>query len=282
MSAVRWAAALALVPQLLEAQGSPQWRSVDISRQLRDSVPQRVKVRYTAGRVDVRGTSDPVLYAMHLRYDEGHATPLHAYDADQRSVRLGLEPLADGARVRRSGEDGELRLALPRAVPLDLDLQFGGAGARLDLGGLALRSLRLDCGATEAVLAFATPNIERMRELEVNVGAADFTAQRLANANADLLLIRAGAGAVDLDFSGRWSRDLAANVRVAVGKLVVRIPPDVGVRVELHRFAVGFEHEGLVKRDDAWYSEGYDAAQYKLRLHAESVFGGIQIRRSVR
>jgi len=83
----------------LSAQDDPQWRSLDVSRQLRDSAPQRIKVQYGAGRVDVRGTDAPLLYGMHLRYDELRAVPLHRYDAEQRSTVLGLESRSANSRV---------------------------------------------------------------------------------------------------------------------------------------------------------------------------------------
>ncbi len=271
-----------LVPMLAHAQGTPLWRNVDISRQLRDTLPQRIRVQYAAGRVDVRGTSDPMLYGMHLRYDESRSVPLHRHDADQRSTSLGLESRGTGMRGASSGESGELRLTLPRTVPLDLDLEFGGTQSMLDLGEMSLTSLRLECGAADAMLLFSRPNRVRMRDLEVNVGAADFTARQLANANADQIRVRGGLGSVDLDFSGTWTHDLSVTTRLVVGKLTVHVPPDVGVRVELQRVAAGFDHQGLVKRDDAWYSANYESAPFKLRIRAETLFGGIQILHSAR
>jgi hypothetical protein len=273
-------AANGLSARSLAAQSEPLWRAVDVSRQLRDSLPQRIRVQYRAGRVDLRGSSDPLLYAMHLRYDETRATPLHRYDADQRSAVLGLE--SRGTGLRSGGESGELRLTLPRTVPLDLDLEFGGTQSTLELGGMSLQSVRLDCGATDATLLFTSPNRSHMRELDVNVGAADFSAFRLANANADQIRVRGGVGSVDLDFSGTWTRDLAVSTRLAVGKLTLRVPPDVGVRLELQRLATGFEHEGLVKRDDAWYSPNFDSAAHKLRIRAETYFGQVEVQRSAR
>lgn len=271
-----------LAPVLAHAQGAPLWRNVDISRQLRDTLPQRIRVQYAAGRVDVRGTSDPMLYAMHLRYDESRSVPLHRHDADQRSTSLGLEARGNGMRGASSSESGELRLILPRTVPLDLDLEFGGTQSTLDLGEMSLTSLRLECGAADAMLLFSRPNRVRMRDLEVNVGAADFTARQLANANADRIRVRGGLGSVDLDFSGTWTHDLSVTTRLVVGKLTLHVPSDVGLRVELQRVAAGFDHEGLVKRDDAWYSANYESAPFKLRIRAETLFGGIQILHSAR
>ena len=271
-----------LMPGVAYAQTAPLWRSVDISRQLRDTLPQRILVQYAAGRVDVRGSSDPMLYAMHLRYDEARSVPLHRHDADQRSTSLGLESRGDGFHAASSSESGELRLTLPRSVPLDLVLEFGGTQSTLDLGEMSLQSLRLDCGATDAMLLFSRPNRVRMRDLEVNVGAADFTARQLANANADQIRVRGGVGSVDLDFGGTWTHDLTVATRLVLGKLTLHIPPEVGVRVEVQRVAAGFEHAGLVKRDDAWYSPNYESAQFKLKVRAETLFGGIEVQHSSR
>jgi hypothetical protein len=279
----RWHLAIALglaLPVPARAQ-RPQWRTVDVARQLRDTLPQRLRVQYGVGKLDVRGTTSPLLYSMRLRYDETRATPLHRYDAEQRSTVLGLESLGRGLRASSDDDEtGELKLLLPTQVPLELDLELGGTQSVLELGGLSLRSLRLECGATDASLLFSTMNRTRMRDLEIDVGAADFSAVNLANSNADQIRVRGGVGVVDLHFGGTWTHDMNVSTRVAVGKLTLRVPSDVGVRLEVQRLAAGFEHEGFVKRDDAWYSENYERATHKLRLRAETFFGKIEIRRS--
>jgi hypothetical protein len=279
------ALALALPASAARAQSGARWRTIDVSRQLRDTLPQRMRVQYAAGKLDVRGTADPLLYAMHLRYDERRATPLHRYDADQHSTVLGVESLGRGLRTS-SGDDGdetgELKLLVPSLVPLELDLELGGTQSALELGGLSLHSLRLECGATDASLAFSTPNHTRMRDMEIDVGAADFTAVNLGNANADQIRLRGGVGVIDLDFGGTWTQDMTVSTRLAVGKLMLRIPSDVGVRLEVQRVAAGFEHQGFTKRDDAWYSENYERAPHKLRLRAETFFGKIEIQRGPR
>jgi hypothetical protein len=281
---MRLAAVLAVALSIpIAAQAQDRWRSYDVSRQLHDTLPQRIRVQYGAGRVDVRGTEESLLYSMRLRYDELRAAPVHRFDAQQRSTVLGLEPRR-GVRTSTTGESesGELKVLLPSRIPLDLDLEFGGTEATLELGGLALQSVRLECGATDATLGFTTPNRAHMRELDVSVGAAGFTALHLANANADVIRVRGGVGVIDLDFSGSWTRDLSVESRVSIGKLTLRVPDDVGVRVEIKRVAAGFDQEGLVKRDDAWYSRNWDTAPHKLRLRAETVFGGIEVQRSTR
>ena len=275
-------AGAALLPFGARAQEAT-WRTVDIARQLRDSQPQRIRVQYRAGRVDIRGTSDPLLYSMHLRYDEKRAVPLHRHDAEQRVTSLGVEPTTHSDRASASDrEAGELRLALPVSVPLDLDLEFGGTQSQLDFGGLALQSLRLEFGATDATLLFSKPNRVRMREMDLNVGAADFTALHLANANADQIRIRGGVGSVDLDFSGTWEHDLNVTTKLMLGGLVLRVPADVGVHIEVQRMLASFDQTGLVKRDDGWYSPNFESAPHKLRIKAETMFGQIQVKPAIR
>jgi len=277
---------LALCAPLLpaSAQSDPHWRSLDVSRQLRDTAAQRIKVQYDAGRVDVRPTDAALLFGMHLRYDELRASPLHRHDAEQRTTVLGLESRGNvfPASSSRHEDSGELRLVLPRTIPLDLDMEFGGAQAALELGGLALQSARLEFGAAEGTLAFSTPNRTHMRELEISIGAADFTARGLANANADLIRVRGGVGSVDLDFGGTWTRDLEVSTRLAIGGLTLRVPDDVGLRLEVRRVAAGLDHGGLVKRDDGWYSSNWDTAPHKVHVRAETVFGQIELKPSTR
>ena len=288
MTTPRWALALlflAIPSHEAIAQPGPLWRTLDVSRQLRDSLPKRVRLQYDAGTLNVRGTSDPLLYAMHLRYDETRAEPLHRFDETEQQAVLGLRSLGRELHVA-SGEDrggsGELTLALPRVVPLDVDLELGGTRSMLELGDLSLRSLRLECGATDARLSFSLPNRVAMREMQVDVGAADFVALHLANANADHIRVRGGVGIVDLEFGGTWTRDLDVTTRLAVGKLILRIPSDIGVRLDVQRIAAAFDHEGFVKRDDAWYSDNWDRAAHKLRVRAETVFGKIVVQRASR
>jgi predicted membrane protein len=121
-----------------------------------------------------------------------------------------------------------------------------------------------------------------MRDIDIRVGAADLFAMHLANANAEQIRVQGGVGVIDLDFGGAWARDLAVSVRLAVGKLILRVPSDVGVRLEVQRVAASFEHEGLVKRDDAWYSDNWDSAPHKLRVRAEAAFGKIDVQRGAR
>ncbi|HEY2374475.1 MAG TPA: LiaF domain-containing protein [Gemmatimonadaceae bacterium] len=273
--------ALAMLAIPLTSSPAQSWRTVESARQLRDSVQHKVRVQYGAGRIDVGATNAPVLYSMSLRYDEATTTPIHLYDAAAHTLTLGVDG-ESGHFGRNMGDKskGEMRLSLSRAVPIDLGLELGATKASLDLGGLSLTGLRLDSGASETVLDFSTPNLSRMRSIEIDVGAASFEARNLGNANASRVHVEGGVGSVELDFGGQWTQDMSVDADLALGKLTLHVPRDVGVRVEVQKFLASFDQQGLVKRGDAYYSDNWDQAKYRLRLRAQTTFGGIELDRA--
>src|SRR5262245_35509469 len=109
------------------------WRTLDVSRQLRDTSQHRITVHYGAGRFSLKPTTDPVLFSMQLRYDEDRTRPLHAFDATARTATLGLES-SDGRWTRyfRESDAGDMSLVLSKSVPLDLQLELGGTRANVD------------------------------------------------------------------------------------------------------------------------------------------------------
>ena len=272
--------ACAASAMVASSAGGQTWRNLEVSRQLRDSAEHQVRVRYGAGKFVLRSTPDPVLFSMSLRYDEERMRPLHEYDASARAARLGI----DGESVRwtrfvSGRNESEMRLTLSEAVPLDLRLELGATNARMDLGGLTLANLEIETGAADAVLDFSSENRGRLREIDLQIGAASFVVTNLGKANVDRIRVEGGVGSVDLDFGDLLSRDVDVDANVALGKFALHLPRDVGVRVELKRVLAGFQHGGLVQRGDAYYSENWDSARVRVRLRAESVFGAVEIHR---
>ena len=175
-----------------------------------------------------------------------------------------------------------MRLDLSRRVPMDLDISLGAAKGELALGGLALRGLRLDAGASETNIHFDAPNPVRMRTLDLTAGAASFTATGLANANASSIRAKGGVGKIDLDFGGTWTQDIDLDTDFSLGALRLRVPRDIGLRVDLDRFLVSFDKEGMTKRGNSWYSDNWDSAARHLSVRVHAAFGSIEVERTLR
>lgn len=260
------------------AQGQT-WRSLDVSRQLHDTSEHRIRVQYAAGRFSMRPTTEPVLFSMQLRYDEERMRPIHEYDSLTRIATLGVEGDAVRWKAVRGSEQSEMRLALSTAVPLDLDLRLGATEARVDAGGLTLNRLRVETGAADATLDFSSPNRSRLRRLDVQLGAAGFVITNLGNANVSYINVEGGVGSVDLDFGGAITEDVTVDANVALGKFTLHLPNEVGVRIEVKKVLASFEHPGLYRRGNAYYSGNWDDAKFRMRVRAETVFGAIEIDR---
>ena len=269
---------VALATSATAAQGQT-WRTMDVSRQLHDTSEHRVRVDYAAGRFSLRPTTEPVLFSVQLKYDEERMRPIREYDSLTHRLMLGVE--GDAARWKsiRGGEQSEMRLGLSTMVPLDLELCLGATEARVDAGGLSLNRLRVETGAADAVLDFSAPNKSRLRRLDVQLGAAGFVITNLGNANVDYIRVEGGVGSVDLDFGGAITDDVTVDANVALGKFSLHLPSDVGVRVEVKRLLASFEHPGLYRRGNAYYSSNWDDAKIRMRVRAETVFGAIEIDR---
>lgn len=268
------AVASAVIASPLAAQS---WRTLDVARQLSDSAPTSVQVVYGTGTFGVRGTTNPLLYHMQLRYDGARTQPRHTFDVAARKLQIGVQKSEMRFTGRKDNEAGHLQLELSRTTPMALDLDLGAVEADLDLTGLRLSRVHLEAGASDAKLRFDSLNATPMSVLDISLGAASFRGDRLANANAKDIRVDAGVGSVELDLSGQWTQDIDLHVEVTLGVVTLHVPSDVGVRVSFKKVAASFEHEGLVQRDGAWVSRNWDSAPHKLRVTAETVFGQLTI-----
>jgi len=99
------------------------------------------------------------------------------------------------------------RLQLGRGVPLHLTVNTGASSGEWELGGLSLRRLGWTQGAADATLRFGQPNPETMDNLRINGGAAALTVRGLANADARVANVTAGAGVLTLYLDGQLAQD---------------------------------------------------------------------------
>jgi hypothetical protein len=274
-SAVAALAFLAAAPAVAAGQS---WRTVESSRQLRDSAPLAVHVSYGAGRLDVRSTTERVLYHMELRYDAERDTPIYEFDAVARRLDLGAH--TSKARLIRNDGGGEMRLELPRGVPIDLALDFGAVKGDLDLRGVALDRLNIQTGASETRVRFDSTARRPIREIEADAGAARLEMVDIAAAAPGSVKVHIGVGGADLDFGRVWRNDIAVQVEAALGSVTLHVPREVGIQLELDRALSGFDHEGMRRLGgNGWVSDNWNTASRRLRVYAETALGKLRIDR---
>jgi hypothetical protein len=267
-------AALVMVVTVPAAAQAQSWRTATMSRQLRGNDAVRVFVKYGAGHFSVRSVDEGLLYRMNLRYDEDNFEPVAEFSGNR--LRLGVESTRRNMNLK-GGRSGTLELELARGVPMELDLEFGAVRADIDLGGLALTELHLSTGASESLIDVSEPNSAAMASATFEVGAAQFTARRLGNLNAERIQLDAGVGSITLGLDGRWQRDARIGIDMGLGSLELRVPEGLGVRLRKDSFLTALDSEGLVKRGNVYESLDFDDAERRIVIDLDAAFGSVAV-----
>lgn len=265
--------AAALLGAAAPARGQ-EWRNVTSVRQIQGERALDVQVEYGGGDLRVRPAAGGLLYRMQMRYDERQMRPVTAYDRASGRLRLGVQGVRRNQRAQRGGN---ATMELAPGIPTDLSLEFGAGRAELELGGLSLRSVDLSAGASETEVRFAAPNRVQAGTVRVASGASRLRMRGLGNARAERFVLDGGVGEATLEFDGAWARSASLDVEMGLGSVTLRFPRGLGVKIERAGFLTRFSPAGMVRRGDAWYSNNWDAARYKLTVRVSAALGSVDV-----
>lgn len=278
LAAVVGVAAAFSVTAPVQAQ---RWRTLDAQRQLADTAPLSVRIEYAAGNFELRPSAGRMLYNMSMKYDADRSDPLTRFDAGGRALTLGLR--SRGMNFGKSDSDGgALHAELSDKVPMDLALELGAIKGDLQLGGLRITDFSLKGGAADITVHFDKTNPERLRQMQFEIGAADVKIVHAANSGVGKVTANIGVGALDFDLTDPLAHDVDITAHVAMGNFTLRVASDVGVYVDERTVLADFDKSGLIKKGDGYYSENFDRAPRKVRMHVKAVLGSFKLIRSGR
>jgi hypothetical protein len=141
---------------------------------------------------------------------------------------------------------------------MDLTVEAGAYDGKLELGGLALKSLTVKDGAANVDLSFSEPNQTEMSILRYETGASDVKLIGLANANFSTLTFSGGAGNYTLDFSGELQGDAVVTITSGFGNVSLVIPEDVDAVVTVEGAAMNISHGSSWSQNGQKYvQDGY-------------------------
>jgi hypothetical protein len=110
--------------------------------------------------------------------------------------------------------------------------------------------------------------------VEMGAGRADLTLGTLSLNSLDLKL---GAGESVVDLSGDWKNDLTARIKGGVGKITLRLPRDVGVKVTAEG-GIGSINAGDFKKEGHTYTnDAYGKSDVTLRVDVKGAIGEINL-----
>jgi len=119
-------------------------------------------------------------------------------------------------------------------------------------------------------------NDEVPMDLRVDVGGGTSDLQ-LAGLSLTRLDVTLGAGIYMIDVSGDWRRDLDVSIDAGAADVSVRLPRDIGVRVEVDRGPATIEAAGLVQDGDLYTNDVYGFLNWTLHVNISAGIGRINL-----
>jgi hypothetical protein len=119
-------------------------------------------------------------------------------------------------------------------------------------------------------------NNELPMDLSVEIGAG-FGDLQLADLSLTGLDVTLGAGQSTVDLSGDWARDLDVAINTGAANVTVRLPKDIGVRVEVDRGPTMINAPDLKQEGNVYTNAAYGVSEATLHIDMRAGIGEINL-----
>ncbi len=173
----------------------------------------------------------------------------------------------------------EIDFLLPTTVPARLDLDFGLGEADLDLSGIPLLGLSVDCGLSQVDISLAEPNPIICDSISLSNGLGDLKAHGLGYANARQLDLDVGLGSAYVDMRGQTSTSIYIQAKVGLGTLNLILPEEANIRVTIESsFLSSVDLSGLQHRgDDEYISREWMSGRPTFNVTLDVGLGSVEV-----
>lgn len=234
------------------------------------------RIKLNVGTLEIAPGQGPHAYELDLQYDGRAFDPQLDFSRDGKRARLAFE--LRGKSVRRVGKT-RVDFRLNPETPLRLESQTGVGESHIDLSGMKVESVLLECGVGKAQLSMLSPNRVACDEVEVRSGIGGTEATGLGNFGFRRFRFKGGVGGSTLDFSGSWEQVGEVEIQVGVGSVEILIPRDVGAEIRVTKsFLSGLDISGFRKDGDTYVSENIDRMSKIVRFRITAGIGGVEVR----
>jgi hypothetical protein len=235
-----------------------------------------VEIRFGAGKLEVEAGASDQLLAGHFRYNVKRWAPEVTYEGSVLTVKQGGMEQEDWG-IPTGNVRNEWKLEFSPEIPLEMDVEVGAGDGELDFSGLQLAELELDLGAGDFEVRFDEPNEAQMGLLTLDTGASKLEVVGIGHAGPERVRIQGGVGDITLDFTGAWPRSSDVQITAGVGAVTLRLPDDVGVRVETEGGLTNVNASGLRRTGDAYVNDAFGQVATELRIQLTTGVGSIRL-----
>jgi N-terminal domain of toast_rack, DUF2154 len=196
-----------------------------------------------------------------------HVTVTQGMPAAAKDTKYGNELVADW------------RLTLG-PTPMALVVETGAGSAELDLGGLAIKALRVHSGSGAVKLGFSGPNPLAADSIDIETGAGAITITDLARFGATTVRVHSGVGAVSVALGSTVDRDIVLDLEASAGALTVKLPATITARATMQTGVGKVTADGWTK-DGADYVLGVPGPTPRVTVRARTGVGGITLQTGI-
>ena len=111
-------------------------------------------------------------------------------------------------------------------------------------------------------------------KLNMGAGTSDLQLAGLSLTGLDVIL---GAGKSTVDLSGEWGRDLDVTIDAGAADLVVKLPTNAGVRVEVNRGPAVIDAPDLTQDGNVYTNDAYSVSNVTLQVTLKTGIGRVQL-----
>jgi hypothetical protein len=240
---------------------------------LSDAESATVEIVFTAGELEIGAGASGQLFSGHFQYNVEQWAPEVTYE----NGVLTVEQSGEDWGIPTANVHNEWKLGFTSEIPLDIDLEAGAGEGELDFTGLQLTALDLDLGAGHFEVRFDEPNDVEMSDLRVNTGASKLEVTGIGHAGPEQVSVQGGVGDMILDFTGAWPRSADVQITAGVGSVTLRLPDNVGVRVETQGGLSNVEVSDFELVDDAYVNDALGQAQIELHIQVTTGIGNLRL-----
>ena len=283
ISRVVWTASWLTTAMLVQTALAGRTVTEEKTIPLKNEKTLETTLDFGAGELELKSTGrSSSLFEGRFTFRPGRIEPEVRYSTSRTVGRLDLE--THSIKKLFSDHDGknEWDLRFSPDVNHAFDIDLGACEAKLDFSGLPIEEMKFDLGAGDCKVFFKSPNPVEMRRLEINTGASELVIIGLGNARFQKLDFDGGVGDFTLDFSGDFEGDRYADISVGLGSIVIRFPPDLGVRVRKDGAlsSVDFDPDLEEVSDGIWESSNYARAKNRLVIDLSIGMGSAELKRA--
>ena len=233
--------------------------------------------------------SHPATVRIHVDHADLHLTPggAHLVGGAVRSNVSDLDPRVDAAADHATVTQGDPASEVSWSVdyvadwrltlgptPMALVVENGSGTTDLDLGGLAVRSLRVRAGAGTIHAGWSSPGTLTADALDLETGAGTIEAVNVGRLGASKIRVHSGAGTIKLDFGDKVERDVSVDLESGAGAITVMVPSSVTARATAEHGIGAVSAKGWTADGDAFLL-GPAGAPPRVTVRAKAAVGAV-------